>query len=200
MKLGLLSTCLSVLCLGTTSGLASTSELRLKPDKVTFVGPRDNLEVTISELHGDRIQVSVRIGERTVSVPQRFLFGAEHLSLDTIRLGVSTPKSQPLLTDTKGKELWREAAETNFFILFEFGRGYDHGTSEEPVEVFKGLMIVFELGELKGAELAIPAGEFQNEWRFKTRYLNEFEGEDESTGEYGPEKGILLPWSGSDGK
>ena len=121
-------------------------------------------------------------------------FGAKDILEETIRLRVPTPNSK--------ESLWKQAVDKGFFIYFDIGGGYEHGTKENPVEVSKALMIEFEDGELKSVELAVPSGEFKNRWTYHYRHSGiMYTDKKERVGKYEDlNKAIRCPWSRSDGQ
>jgi hypothetical protein len=175
---------------------ASTTEARLNSDRIVYTGPEGKVAVILSGLrHGDQIQVSVRFGDKVIKVPKRFMFEAKGILEETIRLRVPSPNPKV--------PLWKQAADTGFFIYFEFGGTYDHGTKDKPVEVYKAMMIEFEHGELKNVELALPAGEHKNQWiyHYRSGGVMHKDGKEE-VGKYtdARSKSIRCSWARSDGQ
>ena len=163
----------SVFSASTSLGWGSLTEARLHPEKVTFSSPGDQIEVVFSSLRGKELNIRVRIKDLVIDIPKNFMFDAKDILVESIRLRVPNPSPNP------SASLWTQAVDDGFFIVFEFGGDYEHGTEENPVEVRKGLMIEFEKGRLVYAAVATPSGDFKNQWKIRDRDLRFLDPKDQ---------------------
>ena len=137
---------------------ASNTEARLHCDSITFKGPKKQIEIEFSDLNEKLVKLNVKIKNKTINIPAKFLYGANHIIVESIRLRVLSPNDKPL---------WKQAQDKGFCIVLEFGGPYEHGSENNTVDVYQVLFLVFEKGQLVEASISTPLGEYKNEWKIK---------------------------------
>ncbi|MCF6313120.1 MAG: hypothetical protein L3J39_11770 [Verrucomicrobiales bacterium] len=168
------------------SGFANASnETIVDFDHVILTSSANRIEVTISEVNSKPIKVKVKVGDKNIIIEPGFLFGAENVLTETIRI-IAEP-SNP------GQIPHGELIKHGFMVSFEFGGAYFHGNKakDESIEVGKVLRLYFSSAGFLRSELAEPKGDYSNEWHF---FLKEPGGVVE---ENGIEKSIKCPWTES---
>ena len=128
-------------------------------DKADFVSEANKIRVEVSGMNGPEAKVRVTIGDKITDVDKKYLFGAGELAAESIRLIAESSSPGEMAPGT--------LADHGFMVSLEFGGTYVHGT-ENPggkIKVLKVLRLHFSRKDgLIGADLAVPKGDFSNEW------------------------------------
>ncbi len=152
-------------------------------DTITMVSKGDEIEVKMFDLNEERIGVQIKMRDKIVKVAPKFLFDAEDVVVGSITLRVNS--SNP------GQEV--DVITWGFYLVFEFGGVYEHGSksADEPVDVYKTLILHFKDGQFVYSELAVPLGDFRNRWQFFERMPKLGEASEEPYFE----DGVICPWN-----
>lgn len=110
---------------------------------------------------GGKAKLVVKAGKEAFRVGDELLFDARGVHMESARL-IGTPSNPHLLSKI----------EDGFAVLFEFGEPCDHGDAKNPVKVYKVLKIHFGEKCVEHSDLALPAGNFRNQWSYFDQFPN----------------------------
>lgn len=154
-------------------------------DTVTLTSIQHKLEIRMSRVEAGKSEFQVRILDKTIKISPEFLFDAKDIDSESIRLiVVSNPGHTVNLAD-------------GFTISFVVGRTYEHGENlkGEEVQVCPVIRLYFKEGELRRSVMAVPSGDFKNEWHFLKLARNSEGHVVDETDKDDVESSVRCPWT-----
>jgi hypothetical protein len=148
------------ICLFLVSHLAlGSGEVKIGFDTVTLGISEHKMEIKMTHKDGEKFDFQVRISDKIIKISPEFLFDAKVVDPQSIRV---------IVVSNPGAEV---RMENGFIVSFVVAGTYDHGKNVEgeDVTVRRVIRLHFKDGELRRSVMAIPSGNFKNEWHFLER-------------------------------
>jgi len=136
-----------------------SGESKIAFDTVSMRSTAHDLEVGMTRKEGGEFDFQVKISDKIIKISPEFLFNAKDIDAESIRLiVVSNPGQKVRMAD-------------GFVVSFVVGGTYEHGKNikGEDIKVCSVIRLHFDGGELTRSVMAVPSGDFKNEWHFLER-------------------------------
>jgi hypothetical protein len=154
-------------------------------DQVALSSKQHGIEIIVDESGDKQLEVQVKIRDGVVRVEGEDLLGAKAVEMGSVRL--ITEPTHPGELGPGG------LIGLGYVVSFEFGGTYDHGEGKgKEVLVKRVLRLHFSKEGFVRSEVAIPKGEFSNEWQF----VEKEKGKAQEAASY-TESSIRCPWTES---
>lgn len=157
----LLSVTMTILGLITICNGSGYGEVHF--DSMSISSKSNKLDIAFQNLVKGKLTVEVKVDDKIIPVDLNFLWGAQNIQRSSVKVkvGPMKPTDPPKKSDDIG-----------FYLTFEFGGTYDHGTHEKEVQVMQFVRLYFKNGKFEFSELYKPLGEHKNKWEVFDKWSN----------------------------